>query len=110
MPKTSQMTPNSNGAICGTAMQAMEWSTDGLPERASSGWQECVDHWRVCHFRQDVARSRIPAMDILFFLLLAALAVWGVVSTLTRLDSDGYGRPEIRDRVRHIENRPPRNA
>jgi hypothetical protein len=49
-------------------------------------------------------------MDIIFFLLLAALAVWGVVSTLTRLDSDGYGRPEIRDRVRHIENLPPRSA
>ena len=49
-------------------------------------------------------------MDIIILLLLAALAVWAVVSTLTRLDSDGYGRPEIRDRVRHIENRPPRNA
>lgn len=49
-------------------------------------------------------------MDIVFFLLLAALAVWGVVSTLIRLDSDGYGRPEIRNRVRHVENLPPRNA
>ena len=49
-------------------------------------------------------------MDILFFLLLAALAVWGVVSTLTRLDSDGYGRPEIRDRNRHVERMPLRRA
>ena len=49
-------------------------------------------------------------MDIVIFLILAVLAVWGVVSTLTRLDSDGYGRPEIRDRVRHVENLPPRNA
>ena len=49
-------------------------------------------------------------MDIFFFLLLATLAVWGVVSTLTRLDTDGYGRPEIRDRVRHVENLPTRHA
>lgn len=49
-------------------------------------------------------------MDIFFFLLLGTLAVWGVVSTLIRLDSDGYGRPEIRDRVRHVENLPPRSA
>lgn len=49
-------------------------------------------------------------MDIVFFLVLATLAVWGVVATLTRLETDGYGRPEIRDRVRHAENLPPRNA
>ncbi|MGR2753250.1 hypothetical protein [Agromyces arachidis] len=49
-------------------------------------------------------------MDTVFFLILGALAVWAVVATLTRLVSDGYGRPEIRDRVRHIENRPPRSA
>lgn len=49
-------------------------------------------------------------MDIIIILVLAAIAVWGVVATLTHLDSDGYGRPEIRNRVRHVENRPPRNA
>ena len=49
-------------------------------------------------------------MDTIIFLVLAAIAVWGVVATLTRLESDGYGRPEIRDRVRHVENRPPRRA
>lgn len=49
-------------------------------------------------------------MDIIFFLVLAALATWGIVATLTRLDTDGYGRPEIRDRVRHVENLPTRSA
>ena len=49
-------------------------------------------------------------MDIIFFLLLAALAVWGVVATLLRLDTDGYGRPEIRDRNRHVERMPLRGA
>ncbi|GAA1055663.1 hypothetical protein GCM10017608_23170 [Agromyces luteolus] len=45
-------------------------------------------------------------MDIIVFLILAGLAAWGVVATLLRLDSDGYGRPEIRDRVRHVERTP----
>jgi|GEM_PF-2425987 len=49
-------------------------------------------------------------MDIIVFLILAGLAVWGVVATLLRLDSDGYGRPEIRDRVRHVERAPLRRA
>jgi hypothetical protein len=49
-------------------------------------------------------------MEIVIILVLGALAVWGVVATLTRLDTDGYGRPEIRDRVRHIENRPQSNV
>jgi hypothetical protein len=36
MPKTSQITPNSNGAIWGTAMQAMEWSTGASVGRNES--------------------------------------------------------------------------
>ncbi|MFK4729839.1 hypothetical protein ROT00_09150 [Agromyces mediolanus] len=42
-------------------------------------------------------------MTAILFLVLAGLALWGVVATLVRLDSDGYGRPEIRDRIRHVE-------
>lgn len=42
-------------------------------------------------------------MTTLVLLIFAGLAVWGVVATLLRLDSDGYGRPEIRDRTRHVE-------
>ncbi|WP_160144900.1 hypothetical protein [Acidovorax sp. SLBN-42] len=45
-------------------------------------------------------------MSIFVFLVIAGLAVWGVLSTLLRLDGDGYGRPEIRDRNRHAENLP----
>ncbi|GLI26077.1 hypothetical protein ARHIZOSPH14_03190 [Agromyces rhizosphaerae] len=44
-------------------------------------------------------------MTILLILVLAAVAAWGVVETLRRIDGDGYGRPEIRDRIRHIERR-----
>ena len=46
------------------------------------------------------------AMSIFVILLIAALvvlALWGVVATVTGLGGDGYGRPEIRDRVRHVE-------
>lgn len=45
-------------------------------------------------------------MTTILLLILAGLAVWGVVATLLRLDSDGYGRPEIRDRVRHAHHEP----
>ena len=47
---------------------------------------------------------------IILLLVLVGLAVWGSVATLLRLDDDGYGRPEIRDRVRHAENLPARHA
>ena len=47
-------------------------------------------------------------MSTLVFLLIAGLAVWGVLSTVLRLEGDGYGRPEIRDRNRHAENLPTR--
>ncbi|MFF2390803.1 hypothetical protein [Agromyces sp. NPDC058104] len=42
-------------------------------------------------------------MTTIILLVLAGLAVWGVLATVLRLDDDGYGRPEIRDRTRHIE-------
>ncbi len=47
-------------------------------------------------------------MTTIVFLILAGLAIWGVLATVLRLDGDGYGRPEIRDRNRHVENRPTR--
>lgn len=47
-------------------------------------------------------------MTTIIFLIIAALAVWGVLATALRLESDGYGRPEIRDRNRHAENLPTR--
>ncbi|MFF2274934.1 hypothetical protein [Agromyces sp. NPDC058126] len=42
-------------------------------------------------------------MTTIILLVLAGLAIWGVLATVLRLDDDGYGRPEIRDRTRHIE-------
>lgn len=42
-------------------------------------------------------------MTTIILLVLAGLAVWGVLATVLRLDDDGYGRPEIRDRNRHVE-------
>ncbi|WP_022888336.1 hypothetical protein [Agromyces italicus] len=39
----------------------------------------------------------------ILLLVLAGLAVWAVLATVLRLDGDGYGRPEIRDRNRHVE-------
>ena len=47
-------------------------------------------------------------MTTIVFLILAGLAIWGVLATVLRLDGDGYGRPEIQDRNRHVENRPTR--
>ncbi|WP_156401778.1 hypothetical protein [Agromyces sp. Soil535] len=47
-------------------------------------------------------------MTIIVFLVLAGLALWGVLATVLRLDTDGYGRPEIRDRNRHVEKLPTR--
>ncbi|HEU4755990.1 MAG TPA: hypothetical protein VFS72_04955 [Agromyces sp.] len=49
-------------------------------------------------------------MDTIVMLIIAGLAAWGVVATLLRLDTDGYGRPEIRDRNRHVERMPLRGA
>ncbi|WP_157372826.1 hypothetical protein [Agromyces sp. Root81] len=49
-------------------------------------------------------------MTTIIFLVLAGLAVWGVLATVLRLDTDGYGRPEISDRNRHAENRPTRTV
>ncbi|MGX5695886.1 hypothetical protein ACWKWP_06780 [Agromyces soli] len=46
-------------------------------------------------------------MTTIVLLVFVGLAVWGAVATLLRLDSDGYGRPEIRDRVRHVERLDP---
>lgn len=43
-------------------------------------------------------------MTTIIFLVLLGLAIWGMLATLLRLDNDGYGRPEIRDRNRHVEN------
>ena len=47
-------------------------------------------------------------MTIIVVLVLAGLALWGVLATVLRLDTDGYGRPEIRDRNRHVEKLPTR--
>ncbi|WP_448003874.1 hypothetical protein [Agromyces bauzanensis] len=47
-------------------------------------------------------------MSIFVFLVIAGLAVWGVLATVLRLEGDGYGRPEIRDRNRHAEKLPTR--
>ena len=49
-------------------------------------------------------------METIVMLIFFGLAVWGVVATLLRLDTDGYGRPEIRDRNRHVEHLPLRRA
>lgn len=49
-------------------------------------------------------------MTTIIFLVLAGLAVWGVLATVLRLDTDGYGRPEIRDRTRHAEHQQVRRA
>jgi len=43
-------------------------------------------------------------MSLIILFLLAALALWGIVATILRLDFDGYGRPEISDRNRHVED------
>ena len=36
----------------------------------------------------------------IFLLILGAVALWGVLATAFGLESDGYGRREIRDRNR----------
>jgi hypothetical protein len=40
---------------------------------------------------------------ILILIVLAALALWGVLASILRLQNDGYGRPEIRERNRGPE-------
>ncbi len=47
-------------------------------------------------------------MTAIVLLLIAGLAIWGVLATVVRLDGDGYGRPEIRERNRHAEDLPMR--
>lgn len=60
--------------------------------------------WQCCHFRRNLTRRRFSAMTTFILLIVAGLAVWGIVATLLRLASDGYGRPEIRNRNRHAEH------
>ena len=36
----------------------------------------------------------------IFVMILAALALWGILATVLRLANDGYGRPEISARNR----------
>jgi hypothetical protein len=40
---------------------------------------------------------------VIILLALAALVLWGVLASILRLENDGYGRPEIRDRNRGPE-------
>ena len=49
-------------------------------------------------------------MTTIIFLVLAGLADWGVLATVLRLDTDGYGRPEISNRNRHVEKLPARQV
>ncbi|MET0976506.1 MAG: hypothetical protein ABWX82_12630 [Leifsonia sp.] len=44
-------------------------------------------------------------MTIILLLVFAGLALWAVLATVLGIENDGYGRPEIRDRNRHIERR-----
>lgn len=43
-------------------------------------------------------------MTTIILLILGALMLWGVLATVLRLDGDGYGRPELRDRNRGPEH------
>ncbi|WP_419817056.1 hypothetical protein [Glaciibacter flavus] len=43
-------------------------------------------------------------MTAFVLIALAILVFWGVIASILSLDSDGYGRPEIRDRTRHAQN------
>lgn len=40
---------------------------------------------------------------MILMVVLAFLALWGVLASIVPLRSDGYGRPEIRDRNRGPE-------
>lgn len=44
-------------------------------------------------------------MAALILIPLAILVFWGVIASILSLENDGYGRPEIRDRTRHVERR-----
>jgi hypothetical protein len=48
---------------------------------------------------------RFTAMSIILLIALAALVFWGVLASILGLENDGYGRPEIRNRTRHVEHR-----
>lgn len=45
---------------------------------------------------------RFSAMTIIV-MILAGLALWGILATVLRLAADGYGRPEISSRNRGPE-------
>jgi len=47
-------------------------------------------------------------MTTIVFLIIAGLAIWGILATVLRLEGDGYGRPEISARNRHAEKLPTR--
>lgn len=100
MPKTSQITPNSNGAMPGMATQTIFLSMGSFNE-----WQECVGSRQLCHSWQKVARPTVSAM-ILFLSILMALLVWAVVAGLSALRSDGYGDVELTRRNRLPESFP----
>ncbi|MGO7983610.1 hypothetical protein ACC691_37835, partial [Rhizobium johnstonii] len=53
---------------------------------------------------QKRAIRRFTAMTVIVLIALAALTLWAVLATVLGIENDGYGRPEIRDRNRHVEH------
>ena len=80
-------------------MQSMREPPVPLP-LATSAVSDCTKLMRSIGMPSASAEACVDAV--------AALAIWGVLATAPRLESDGYGRPEIRDRNRHAENLPTR--
>jgi hypothetical protein len=89
IPNTSQMTPNSNGAVPGMASRAI-FLSNGTP------WQKILDIWRSCHWWLNSSRHRFSAMFLL--MLIVAVIVASTVATMAQVSRDGYRKVEYRPR------------
>src|SRR5262245_29367829 len=106
-PQASHRTPSSKGATPSKTTAAT--LVNMVPPGTDSGWQDIDYTWRLCHWWQYIAWTRITAMSLLIaFTLILGLAVMiAVVAELNRaIRGDGYGyRPTPRSLADDHETR-----
>ena len=89
-PKASHASPNSNGAKPGWTTVATVRIMMTRLSAAHPGWHESYD---VCSFRHSWRELFDHSFsDMIILLFMSAIAVWGVVSALRAVRTDGFRR------------------
>jgi hypothetical protein len=97
MPNTSQMTPNSKGAVYGRARQTILRSTvppNGKGRGAT--WRNIDGTCRSCHSWLSVVNRRFSAMEIVIAVLIAGVTAAAIIATVRTTIRDGHRRVPTR--------------